>query len=53
MKTYETTFTEQIRNLKPTNALEYKLMLEIALMLTEKLNVQLDDLLSEVPKNKA
>lgn len=47
MKPYQTTFTEQIRNLKPTNTLEYKFMLEIALMLTQKLNAQWEEILGE------
>lgn len=44
-KPYETTFTKQIAELKPTNAIEYKLMLDIALMLLDRINRDLDSVL--------
>lgn len=44
-KPYETTFTKQIAELKPTNAIEYKLMLDIALMLLDRINRDWDSVL--------
>lgn len=46
-KPYQTTFTDQIKDLKPTNALEYKLMLDIALMLINKINEDFDKVLND------
>lgn len=46
-ESYKTEFTEQIRQLRPTNPLEYKFMLEMASMLLNKINKQWDVILDD------